>query len=52
MNGYSLNVKISEEYFFDQNSFELNCCHVIYLDYKIERLEDISYYINQSVRIS
>ena len=49
MNGYSLNVKISEEYFFDQNFFELNCCHVVYLDYKIERLEDISYYINQSV---
>lgn len=49
MNGYSLNVKISEEYFFDQNSFELDCCHVVYLDYKIERLEDISYYINQSV---
>ena len=40
MNGYSLNVKISEEYFFDQNSFELMEDH---MDELIEAVDSLRF---------
>ena len=50
MNGYRLDVKVPEEYFLNQSNLVMENCHVIYLDYKVERIEELASFINQSTR--
>ncbi len=46
INGYTLECKIPEEYFFRKEKIELENCKVFFIDEKIENLEQISLLIN------
>lgn len=48
MNGYRLDVKVPEEYFLNQSNLVMENCHIVYLDYKVERIEELASFINQS----
>ncbi len=48
--GYSLEVKIPEEYFLDKEYLEVENCQIVFLDENVENLEEISNIINQSIK--
>lgn len=50
MNGYRLDVKVPEAYFFKQKKIVMENAHVVYLDFKVENIEEIASFINQSSR--
>ena len=49
INGYTLECKIPEEYFFRKEKIELENCKVFFIDERIENLEQISLLINNCI---
>ena len=49
INGYTLECKIPEEYFFRKEKIELENCKVFFIDERIENLEQISLLVNNCI---